>query len=275
MLNTFDRTGGVMKRRITAGAIEATLHEAGTREAAVVFFPSLVAGAWMWDSVLQEMLNAGVTCLVIEEAFATITTRGRCLTPLTDALCQLMRAAGSFRYIAFGNSIAGLVALDAATRYQDLLCGVVASGVPGLGEGVHYEIRNKRKPSEADGWDVANKLFHDKNLIAKHDIVPRSLPYFQNRKHFANIVRYLLTVRRVDTRAILAAVQCPVMLIWGAEDRVAPVEPWRQLAKQNSNLILSVIPNCGHSPMIEQPSRFSEESVPFVADLMKMSFASP
>ena len=49
----------------------------------------------------------------------------------------------------------------------------------------------------------------------------------------------------------------PVDLIWGASDRLVPLEYARKLQAQLPHCTLSVIERCGHGPQLERPSEFT------------------
>jgi pimeloyl-ACP methyl ester carboxylesterase len=51
----------------------------------------------------------------------------------------------------------------------------------------------------------------------------------------------------------LASFEIPVDLIWGASDRLVPLEYAKQLQAQLPTCRLSVIERCGHAPQIERP----------------------
>nr|WP_237141143.1 alpha/beta hydrolase [Serratia inhibens] len=51
----------------------------------------------------------------------------------------------------------------------------------------------------------------------------------------------------------------PTHFIWGEHDMITPIEPWITLSQQLKNVSMSVIKNCGHSPMLEAPKKFIAE----------------
>jgi pimeloyl-ACP methyl ester carboxylesterase len=63
-----------------------------------------------------------------------------------------------------------------------------------------------------------------------------------------------------------AAVHCPVLLVWGARDRIMPVAAARQLAAELPDARLAVIDDVGHCAMFEDPARFNALVRSFVAD---------
>jgi len=51
----------------------------------------------------------------------------------------------------------------------------------------------------------------------------------------------------------LASFQLPVDLIWGASDRLVPLDYAKKLQSQLSHCTLTVIERCGHGPQLERP----------------------
>src|SRR5207237_5121173 len=73
-----------------------------------------------------------------------------------------------------------------------------------------------------------------------------------------NAVRALKASRQYPIQDVLPEIRCPVLLAWGENDRVTPVEYWKLWACALDTLHLQTIPQCGHSPMIERPGVFNE-----------------
>jgi pimeloyl-ACP methyl ester carboxylesterase len=48
---------------------------------------------------------------------------------------------------------------------------------------------------------------------------------------------------------------CPVLILWGAQDRVVPVAQGRAAVRRFARAQLIEIPGCGHVPQIEHPAR--------------------
>ncbi len=59
-------------------------------------------------------------------------------------------------------------------------------------------------------------------------------------------------------RARLAGVRAPVLVVWGASDRVVTPAYGRAVAASFPNARLEIIERCGHMPQIEQPERLLE-----------------
>jgi len=57
---------------------------------------------------------------------------------------------------------------------------------------------------------------------------------------------------------VIAGVEAPPLLIWGADDRVAPLRTGKVLRALIPGATLEVLDGCGHVPMREAPERFEE-----------------
>jgi predicted alpha/beta-hydrolase family hydrolase len=66
---------------------------------------------------------------------------------------------------------------------------------------------------------------------------------------------------RPDDEAALAAVKCPILVVQGDHDALGPLEVLERIAKENPNLEIHVIDNCGHNF-----GRREQEAVEFAAD---------
>lgn len=63
---------------------------------------------------------------------------------------------------------------------------------------------------------------------------------------------------------LLDRITCPLLLVWGDQDRVVPVALVQSLMSQMSAAELRIIANCGHAPQIEKPAEFLSTVEPFL-----------
>jgi pimeloyl-ACP methyl ester carboxylesterase len=61
-------------------------------------------------------------------------------------------------------------------------------------------------------------------------------------------------------------VPCSTLVIWGARDRILPVDDGRKLASRIPDARFLTLPDVGHCPMLEVPSTFSRLVVDFASD---------
>jgi pimeloyl-ACP methyl ester carboxylesterase len=75
--------------------------------------------------------------------------------------------------------------------------------------------------------------------------------------------RAALAVTQHDTRADLPRIEVPVLLIWGADDRMVPVDHAAPLQAGLPQAELHVLDGAGHTANLEQPDAFSALLVDF------------
>ena len=56
---------------------------------------------------------------------------------------------------------------------------------------------------------------------------------------------------------LLERVDVPTLVVWGAEDRIIPVDSGRRIREAIPGASLEVIPECGHLPHVEKAHEFS------------------
>lgn len=62
----------------------------------------------------------------------------------------------------------------------------------------------------------------------------------------------------------LLSISCPTLIVWGANDTVAPVSYGVHLHKKIRNSQLTIIPNAGHFSFLDQPEEFSKIATQFL-----------
>jgi 4,5:9,10-diseco-3-hydroxy-5,9,17-trioxoandrosta-1(10),2-diene-4-oate hydrolase len=60
-------------------------------------------------------------------------------------------------------------------------------------------------------------------------------------------------------------IQTPVLLVWGREDRVVPLDGALYMLQKLQNASLHVFPKCGHWAMVERPQEFNTVCLNFLA----------
>ena len=71
--------------------------------------------------------------------------------------------------------------------------------------------------------------------------------------------RLMIQTANSDTRALLPTIRVPTLLVWGEEDRRAPLTVAHQLRDAIPGARLAIIPGAGHVSNMEQPARFNAE----------------
>jgi 2-hydroxy-6-oxonona-2,4-dienedioate hydrolase len=235
----------------------------GRRDASpIVMLPGLFAGSRIWKPTRDFLVAEGFSVATICEPFAALDAPTTApIDTLRSVLTGVLDQYGIHRAVLLGNSMGALVALDAAYHHPNRVESLVISGCPGLENG---GPRSSGTLSRLDPRAIADKMFFDRSAIPE-DLIERSLAAVSDRRCQMNMVRYLIAIREYDVRRSLSRVACDVLMIWGEDDLIAPVEEWEHHLHLAARGSLHKVPRCGHSPMIEKPAEFNSILTQFLA----------
>jgi len=94
---------------------------------------------------------------------------------------------------------------------------------------------------------------------------------FADRKRLVEVVRLAKNIRRMSVRETLPKVHCPVLVVWGAQDKVTPPSAANDFQRLLPNAELHFIERCGHAPMMERPAEFNRLVEAFLRRLAERS----
>jgi pimeloyl-ACP methyl ester carboxylesterase len=185
-----------------------------------------------------------------------------------DALAALVKALELPPAHLLGHSLGGwIVASYALARPQDVRSLILNDAV-GLDEGasalpvdLHLTTRaNLRKAFEA--------MFFDQGKVSDA-LVDLAYGLHRSRGDGPTIDSVLRTLaepgEKLDGR--LASIRVPALLLWGEDDRIAPLAMAEAFRRGLPDARLATLPRCGHLPCIEQPEAFAENVLRFLEGL--------
>jgi pimeloyl-ACP methyl ester carboxylesterase len=70
------------------------------------------------------------------------------------------------------------------------------------------------------------------------------------------VLRFAQASKRQSLEEHLPDIRVPTLLVWGREDRITPPEVAEQFHALIPDSRLVFLPQCGHTPMLEQPNAF-------------------
>lgn len=144
--------------------------------------------------------------------------------------------------VVVGHSFGGRVAVHLATAHPELVRGLVLTGVPL----VRVEGARRRPPAPA--FRLARAL-HRRGLVGDERMERLRQRYGSADYRAAQGVMRAVHVRAVNEtyEAELRSVQCPVELLWGADDAdVSPAVAEAAAALLDGRARLTVVPGVGH-----------------------------
>jgi 2-hydroxy-6-oxonona-2,4-dienedioate hydrolase len=235
----------------------------GPQHRTLVFLPGLFAGKWIWKEQLTFFHSAGYRVLSFSDAFIKVERRLGSFSDLCSICEDVIGAVADDDLILVGNSIGGLVAVVLAHRLSPSVSGIIASGIPGLGDEINLGLGTKDIVSREFALKIAQKVFFDQSRIIESDI-DRIFAEVGTSRSLIQMTRILRFSRRLSVEKLLDNVVHPTLLIWGKEDLVTPPMPWADLPKRNRNFEFHAVELAGHCPMIETPARFNSLAARFL-----------
>jgi pimeloyl-ACP methyl ester carboxylesterase len=170
---------------------------------------------------------------------------------------ELFDALGLEEVILGGVSLGGWIAAEFAVRWPERVRRLWLADAPGLpaDEPLADLFRIAR-----DVVQVRRLLFQDPDaavarlVVADRTNEERMLAAYQSLTALARVA----WERPYDPKlaARLYRVQCPVLLVWGAQDRLVPPAYGRAYQRCLPQAELHLIPECGHLPMFEREAEF-------------------
>jgi pimeloyl-ACP methyl ester carboxylesterase len=243
----------------------------GDRPVAVILLPALFVGDWLWDPVRAALAEAGWPVARFHEAASFIDRRTvRSIGRLAESLLRTVRTVTDAPLVICGDSLGAVVAIEFGRAYPDQVAGLVVSGAPGLDDTASTRVRSILAGARAP-QEIADRFFallvHDPQRL---DIDPKR--YVELVERLATVesgtamVAGLQAIRGYDVRAAIRGLAMPQLLVWGSQDQITPVAPWRDLVRCLPHARLVELDECGHGPMFERPEDFYRELSLLLAD---------
>lgn len=149
--------------------------------------------------------------------------------------------------VVVGHSFGGRVAVMLAAERPDLVRGLVLTAAP-------VAPRPGPAPRPRAAFRLARGL-HRAGLLSERRMEQSRQRYGSEDYRLAEGVMRQVLVRLLAERydAALAAVRCPLELVWGDDDRAAPIEVARAVLTQVPTAELTVCPGAGHLTPLTAP----------------------
>jgi pimeloyl-ACP methyl ester carboxylesterase len=176
-----------------------------------------------------------------------------------------------------GSSMGGEVALNIALMSPPRVLGLIlldSSGVnvPGAGSlAPRYlliPVVGRLLTSLALRSDKLVREGLEKSFYDDSHVTPERVAYYhrplQTRGGQLAALRARTQADQFPVEADLGRINLPVLIIWGAEDELIPLEAGRKMSSLIKNSKLVVVERCGHLPQEETPTRVVDEITKFV-----------
>jgi pimeloyl-ACP methyl ester carboxylesterase len=195
------------------------------------------------------------------------------LSGLASAVAESIRAVGTGQVTVVGHSLGGAVALELALSHAELVRSLVLVNSAGLGPDISQELTTLM--SGEPGHDTARTLldlfFEEKKYVTDRGI--EEMARFQlveggwdAQQAIAQSV-FAGDCQQIDLTDRLPEVTQPVLLVWGAADRVIPLSHAFKAVSSLPDASLVVLAGAGHVPQVERADELVRAIRRFVAAL--------
>jgi pimeloyl-ACP methyl ester carboxylesterase len=170
---------------------------------------------------------------------------------LVDHVERLLDREQIDRAVIAGNSLGGHVALSLALRHPGRVAALILAGSSGLSRR-GFQTSVPRRPSRE--WvdrQIREVFFEDRHVTPR--LVDEVFGTVTDARLAMKAVRMARSAKHENLGDDLDRVRCPVLLVWGSEDRVTPPSIACEFKQHIPHAELHFIPRCGHAPNIEQP----------------------
>jgi 2-hydroxy-6-oxonona-2,4-dienedioate hydrolase len=195
------------------------------------------------------------------------------------AVIAFMDALGLERVRILGNSLGGVIGCSVAAALPDriqYLCtiGGIGSSMlsPSPPEGINLLVDFTEDPTRERLISWLHSMVYDPALVTEELIEERyaraTNPEYvaASRKIYSrNAVREIFKLRPESSKSLEAflKIKCPVLITWGRDDRVSPLDMAFTPLRYIENAELHVFSKCGHWAMIERKAEFENVVMAF------------
>jgi pimeloyl-ACP methyl ester carboxylesterase len=232
-----------------------------------------------WRATLDHLARTGRRALAVDLPGFGAASRLRPgpVLPQLDAFAaaaasSLAEEAGEAPVVA-GNSLGGCVSLRLGERADLELAGIVPVAPAGLDHPGWFRIIESAPVVRAllvSPLPLPERVVRGAVGVAYRQLAfarpaaatPQAVAAFtSHHRDRRAVARYLDTGRRLLEELRfpfrLEDVRCPVLLVWGEQDRMVPSRGSRRILAALPETAYELFERCGHCPQLEAPDRFA------------------
>lgn len=199
---------------------------------------------------------------------------------IVEYVRKFVEALDLERTAVVGHSLGGGLSLMTALAHPEIVSKLVLVSSGSLGREVSFWLRlptlpllgelMANGPVDSAGF-VLRRSLHDESLATEELVAEfrrtNALP--GGHRSVLKIMRNFISLRGVKRDYVrvneLGSLQMPLLVVWGAEDRIIPVKHAYSAARARGGLDLHVFSDCGHMAQLERAAEFNRIVVEFLA----------
>lgn len=221
-----------------------------------------------------ELAEQGFRCLVIDLPGFGYSDKpddvNYTLDFFVECVRQTLAIAGVSRCAVVGNSLGGAVAVGLALSHPELVEKLILMAPGGMSAREEYlQMPGMQKMFEiylSEGELDAGSMREMFEFGLVHDPAHVTDDLLAERMHVMAQMnsQVMQTMDIPDLSARLPELTCPVLVFWGANDRMMPDSGLLAVAKNTPDMKMIVLSECGHWAMVEHEDLFNSECLAFV-----------
>jgi pyruvate dehydrogenase E2 component (dihydrolipoamide acetyltransferase) len=176
---------------------------------------------------------------------------------LAAAIAEALRALKVTPAIVVGHSLGGAVAMEVAVEHPADVAGLVLVDSAGLGNeiaGVLIDLM-EGVPGKETARGLLELFFEDQRLVADRGIDEMAQtqvsPGAWEAQRAVAAAAFDRSGQRLTIRGRVGDVECPTLVVWGAKDRVIPLDHAIAALSALPDAVLRIMPVVGHVPQVE------------------------
>lgn len=240
----------------------------------LLLLPGLGASTHVWYAQLKDLSSVmRVTAIDPRGHGRTDRPAGPySMRMMADDAAGVIRGLGIGPAVVIGSSMSGMVCVELAAAYPELVAGVVlVGGFPTLAPAGREKMRARVELARTEGMEPLADLVPTTALGATtHRTQPALVGLFRQALLANDAGGYAAACQAIveaDVTPLLGQVHCPALILLGAEEQVAPLPAAMALKQGIPHAEVKVLPAAGHLPFLEQPAAFNAALLEFVAGL--------
>jgi pimeloyl-ACP methyl ester carboxylesterase len=234
----------------------------------VLFLNGLCGDHAYWMGQLRA-LGRRFRCLAVDNrdvGQSSYAAAGYTTADLAADTADLLDQLGLTEAHVVGLSLGGMIAQELALARPELVRSLVLAGTLGRSDDWFRATLAafgliRRQVADTAGffeailpWWVSHRFFEQPDRVAWLRWLLHQNPFPQRLDGFE---RQLQAIGQHDALDRLHQIRCPVLLVVGEDDSVAPPRYTHQIRDQIPPAQLALLPGVGHAPPIEDPQTFN------------------
>lgn len=192
---------------------------------------------------------------------------GYTATGFADAVAAFLPAVGVPKAVVVGHSLGGVVSQLVTLRHPERVEKLVLIGTGatlrghGLAQPLLDQLRRQGKNRETMAAITRNWFYTQPPPEVFEGYVDAAM-----QAPVEALIEALSSLFEIDLEPRLAEIAVPTLIVHGAHDHGRKIEHAEGLHKGIRTSRLVVFPDCGHSPMVEDPAGFNRTFHAFLGD---------